>query len=572
MAPRRFSTESDLSSSSDSDLEHDLERGMTGAAPPPASSRPGKSWTMRSLPAGGSAASDTRQQANPEPLVRPSRKVTADATRGSYAPIGGGPPSRQFSRRVTPPRAAEEEEELEEDAPEEDEDEQQQPQVAASTGKRRSRAVWAWAGGAIVVVAIVAIVLLIWLAHSGSSSSHSAATTGAEDAASTSPSSGSVASTSAANPNSTSITSLASSSLDEATGSIATSGFESISATVTATDGTATSTQIGVFAAPTDVGMSSTTAGVSIAITTALKSSSVSIQPIGTFQPVDSAGVVEATSATTDGASATPSAATRHASPTAPATLPSATATQTESSTKWVGKATWFNSDQHLSSCQTVFDNSAAVVALSSDLYGPNGTVSPFCGAELHIWNQYTNKTTSATVGDVCSRCSGPTDIDLTSSTFEKLDALDVGELEVQWWFGNASMDSLLPVDLSAYESNATSTAVYSTTAIFYSETDWTGACQTEIKDDSMIIGLPLCLYRDPSTNSTLCGQSVVVSNTASGVTLNVTVGDASNRTDYSTFPKAAYLALGGDLDTGELAVSFWFADSAIAPSTSTAS
>ncbi|GAA5863203.1 hypothetical protein JCM8547_002864 [Rhodosporidiobolus lusitaniae] len=100
---------------------------------------------------------------------------------------------------------------------------------------------------------------------------------------------------------------------------------------------------------------------------------------------------------------------------------------------------------------------------------------------------------------------------------------------------------------------------VFSTTAIFYSDVNWVGACGEQIKDDSLSIALPLALYPEVTSVSSLCGQAVVVRNPSSGSMLNVTVLDASNRTNYAIFTPSTFEKLGGDLDTGELDVQYRF-------------
>jgi hypothetical protein len=79
--------------------------------------------------------------------------------------------------------------------------------------------------------------------------------------------------------------------------------------------------------------------------------------------------------------------------------------------------------------------------------------------------------------------------------------------------------------------------------------------------DNDLVLGLPLELYPNPAEKSELCGQSVVVKNTATGQEITAVVSDASQRDAYTTFTKGAYQALGGDLDVGELSVSYHFAD-----------
>lgn len=80
-------------------------------------------------------------------------------------------------------------------------------------------------------------------------------------------------------------------------------------------------------------------------------------------------------------------------------------------------------------------------------------------------------------------------------------------------------------------------------------------------RDNDYVLGLPLELYPNPAEKSELCGQSVVVKNSATGQEITAVVADASQRDAYTTFTKGAYQALGGDLDVGELSVSYHFAD-----------
>ena len=76
-----------------------------------------------------------------------------------------------------------------------------------------------------------------------------------------------------------------------------------------------------------------------------------------------------------------------------------------------------------------------------------------------------------------------------------------------------------------------------------------------------MIIALPLALYPDVSTASPLCGTTVSVSAPSTGKSITATVIGASDRTAYTTFSRAAYQALGGNLDSGELPIEFQLVD-----------
>ncbi|GAA5893963.1 RlpA-like double-psi beta-barrel domain-containing protein [Sporobolomyces salmoneus] len=102
----------------------------------------------------------------------------------------------------------------------------------------------------------------------------------------------------------------------------------------------------------------------------------------------------------------------------------------------------------------------------------------------------------------------------------------------------------------------------YSTTAIWYAETGWVGSCGESFTDDDLVIALPLELYPKIDEVSYLCGEKVTVTNDATGASITATVADASQRADFTIFTKAGYEALGGDLDQGELSVTYKFLNS----------
>ncbi|GAA6007719.1 hypothetical protein JCM10207_004852 [Rhodosporidiobolus poonsookiae] len=120
--------------------------------------------------------------------------------------------------------------------------------------------------------------------------------------------------------------------------------------------------------------------------------------------------------------------------------------------------------------------------------------------------------------------------------------------------------------------SNSTSSSEYSTTAIWYAEAGWITSCGETLTEDDSVVGLPLSLYPNVYEKSDLCGKQITAVNTATGASVTATVIDASNRDDYTIFSSSAFTALGGDLDVGELAITFSFADGTIATTSAAAS
>ncbi|KPV74110.1 uncharacterized protein RHOBADRAFT_54669 [Rhodotorula graminis WP1] len=109
--------------------------------------------------------------------------------------------------------------------------------------------------------------------------------------------------------------------------------------------------------------------------------------------------------------------------------------------------------------------------------------------------------------------------------------------------------------------SSSAKSAVYESTAIWWATTGWAATCGENTSDDAMILGLPLAVYPDISAASPLCGTPVTVTAKSTGKQITASVIGASNRDDYTTFSKAAYLALGGDLDVGMLDIEFSLGD-----------
>ncbi|BGP32580.1 hypothetical protein JCM10296v2_004361 [Rhodotorula toruloides] len=122
----------------------------------------------------------------------------------------------------------------------------------------------------------------------------------------------------------------------------------------------------------------------------------------------------------------------------------------------------------------------------------------------------------------------------------------------------------------STSSSSSASTAKYSSTAIWWKEAGWVGSCGVTINEDDMVVALPLSVYPDVSTASPLCGSSVSVTSPSTGKSVVAIVVGASDRQDYTTFSKAAYVALEGNLDVGELPIEF-VVDSSKVPASSAA-
>ncbi|GAA5983778.1 hypothetical protein JCM10908_005923 [Rhodotorula pacifica] len=109
----------------------------------------------------------------------------------------------------------------------------------------------------------------------------------------------------------------------------------------------------------------------------------------------------------------------------------------------------------------------------------------------------------------------------------------------------------------SSASSSSSSGQTYTSTAIWWLQDGWKGACGTAISADALQVALPLSLYPDASVKSSLCGTSVTVTAPSSGKSIEAVVVGASERNDYTSFTQAAFTALEGDLEAGELAISF---------------
>ncbi|KAK4047337.1 hypothetical protein OIV83_005515 [Microbotryomycetes sp. JL201] len=99
-------------------------------------------------------------------------------------------------------------------------------------------------------------------------------------------------------------------------------------------------------------------------------------------------------------------------------------------------QATWFSSDQGITTCLSKSFDHDYVVHISAELYGKLDRISKYCGKWVTVWNPETDQTRHLTVEGVCERCR-KYELDLSARAFYELvgDA-DVGIAKnVQWWF-----------------------------------------------------------------------------------------------------------------------------------------
>jgi len=89
------------------------------------------------------------------------------------------------------------------------------------------------------------------------------------------------------------------------------------------------------------------------------------------------------------------------------------------------GKGTWYYPG--LGSCGGTNNQGQSVVAVSHDIASDGA----HCGKNVRI--TYNGKSTSAQVVDTCESC-GPSDLDLSPDTFEKLAPLSQGVMSPMTW------------------------------------------------------------------------------------------------------------------------------------------
>ncbi|GEM12723.1 hypothetical protein Rt10032_c25g6740 [Rhodotorula toruloides] len=82
--------------------------------------------------------------------------------------------------------------------------------------------------------------------------------------------------------------------------------------------------------------------------------------------------------------------------------------------------------------------------------------------------------------------------------------------------------------------------------------------------DSASIVALPLSLYPTPSSHSSLCNTTVSLSAPSTGKSLTARVVGGSDRQNYTVISRAAFQALGGDLQGGELGVVMEFVEGAV--------
>ncbi|KAI5824221.1 barwin-like endoglucanase [Schizophyllum commune Tattone D] len=90
------------------------------------------------------------------------------------------------------------------------------------------------------------------------------------------------------------------------------------------------------------------------------------------------------------------------------------------------GRATYYLPENNYGACGTRIKNTDYAVALSSDQYGGGS----HCGKKLKA--SYNGHSVTVTVRDLCPGCAANS-LDLTSSAFQQLAALSVGNIPVTW-------------------------------------------------------------------------------------------------------------------------------------------
>ncbi|GAA5933736.1 hypothetical protein JCM10213_008579 [Rhodosporidiobolus nylandii] len=558
---------SDLSDSSDSDA------GQALAAPSSAAAR---GWTMRSLPVGssdrggGSAAAE--QQAQPEPLVKASRKTGTDKSRGQYASLAASDPpsssrSSRRSRRADAvaagePASASPSAQQFQDYPDAQRQNQQgymqgsedeeagEGEQRGSQKSPRSRLKWALGIGAVLLVVVAAIIIAIAVINSHSSSDEDAEPTGtlASDHAS-----------SASSPSSAS--SALETALDSSANEAANAGSTSDAGESSLADGLSSSTGTATHAA-TSEGEAEASSLLSLsfepfspsATSSGLDLNALTTEASGTTSGVQ--GMLESLQTSLTGLAST-GAGVELQAPTslsfASLATPVALPSPIDRGTPGASPATSgvvMPTDAVILDPMTTDDGGNLVFTFTTSLDLDGAGTAPAAFATTPAVPTGGNDGAGAP-SDETDQAGGTHGSDEPNTTF------DLSASNPSPTLDPVAPQSSTPPAPSASPSKASK--VFKTTAIFYSKVNWIGACGKEIKDDTQSIALPLALYPGVETVSSLCGESVLVRNPTSGTLLNLTVLDASNRTDYSIFTPAVFEALGGDLNTGELQVQYRF-------------
>ncbi|GAA5919232.1 hypothetical protein JCM6882_001102, partial [Rhodosporidiobolus microsporus] len=135
--------------------------------------------------------------------------------------------------------------------------------------------------------------------------------------------------------------------------------------------------------------------------------------------------------------------------------LSSSSSSSSESVTKFITTATWFDSNEASSACDTTYSSSDYIAAISPSLFGSSNSPSSLCGAYLRVWQPDSNQTITVEIADECKDCPSPLPLSLSPSAFlalspppsssvlksnnnnEQAAKLDVGVLDVQWWMAD---------------------------------------------------------------------------------------------------------------------------------------
>ncbi|ODV87076.1 hypothetical protein CANARDRAFT_26508 [[Candida] arabinofermentans NRRL YB-2248] len=139
------------------------------------------------------------------------------------------------------------------------------------------------------------------------------------------------------------------------------------------------------------------------------------------------------TTSTTTSTSSTSSTSTTTSSTSSTKEVTSSSTTSSSAETTYTGRGTYYSVSND--NCGTSSTDSDYVVAIAHSLYETSvdsEDISSYCGKTITA--SYGGNSVEVRVIDSCESCSD-NDLDFSSAAFEKLAALDVGELTITWYW-----------------------------------------------------------------------------------------------------------------------------------------